>query len=186
MRILVVDDVKYNGALVVLELQRMGHEVGLVLSGIEALREIANEKSSWDLVISDLMMPNMDGIALFKNVARLPKFKDNALHPIPPFLLLTASTDVDRLVEAKLAGFTDVLLKPLDRDRLEMAVKAIVPQQVTFERTLSQTLQSIRDMITQIQNRRDIDSAKTTVGYLEVMANDLREFVSDNDPDEDF
>ena len=184
MKILVVDDIKYNGILVVMELRRIEHEVIFVLSGMEALREIATNGSNFDLVITDLMMPNMDGIALFKNTHNLPQYKDNALLTLPPFILLTASTDVNQLVEAKLAGFSDILLKPLDKTRLEQALDNVVSQQVTFERTLGQTLESIKEMVSQIKSRGDLDSAKTTAGYLQVMVSDLYTYVEQEDPDD--
>ncbi len=186
MKILVVDDIKYNGILVVMELRHLGHEVIFVLSGIEALREIATPRSNFDLVVTDLMMPNMDGIDLFKNTNNLPQFKDNALNTLPPFILLTASTDVNRLVEAKLIGFSDILLKPLDKLRLGAALDNIVSQQVTFERTLGQTLESIKEMVSQIKSRQDLDSAKTTAGYLQVIVSDLYAFVEAEDPDDTF
>ncbi len=105
MKILVVDDIKYNGILVVTELQRLKHTVVFALSGMEALRELATKGSNFDLVVTDLMMPGMDGMALMKNTTNLPQYKDQALRSLPPFILLTASTDVNRLVEAKLTGF---------------------------------------------------------------------------------
>ncbi|MEA3287490.1 MAG: response regulator [Candidatus Marinimicrobia bacterium] len=184
MKILVVDDIKFNGILVVMELKRLGHEVIQVLSGMEALREIAANGSNFDLVVTDLMMPNMDGIDLFRNTNNLPQYKDDALHTLPPFILLTASTDVDQLVEAKLAGFSDILLKPLDKTRLEQALDNIVSQQVSFERTLGQALESIKQMVVQIKSRKDLNSAKTTAGYLQVMISDLYSFVEQEDPDD--
>ena len=182
MKILVVDDIKYNGILVVTELKRSGHEVVFALSGMEALRELAAKRSNFDLVITDLMMPGMDGMALLKNTTNLSLYKDHALATLPPFLLLTASTDVNRLVEAKLAGFSDILLKPLDKNRLHQSIDSIETQQVTFERTLAQTLDSVKEMINQIKTRGNLDAAKTTVGYLQVMVTDLYHYVEQEDP----
>ena len=183
MKILVVDDIKYNGILVVSELQRMGHEVIFVLSGMDALRELATKGANFDLVVSDLMMPGMDGIALLKNTTNLPQYKDQALTTLPPFVLLTASSDVNRLVEAKLAGFSDILLKPLDKIRLQESIDHIVSQQVTFERTLAQTLDSVKEMVEQIKTRDHVDAAKTTAGYLQVVLADLMAFVEAEDPE---
>lgn len=186
MKILVVDDIKYNGILVVNELERSGHNVVFVLSGMEALRELATKGSNFDLVISDLMMPGMDGLTFFKNTTNLPQYKDNALKTLPPFILLTASTDVNRLVEAKMAGFSDILLKPLDKNRLHQSIDSIETQQVTFERTLAQTLDSVKEMIGQIKTRGNLEAAKTTAGYLQVMVSDLYTYVEQEDPDDTF
>ncbi|MCF6238400.1 MAG: hypothetical protein L3J79_06265, partial [Candidatus Marinimicrobia bacterium] len=90
------------------------------------------------------------------------------------------------LVEAKLIGFSDILLKPLDKLRLGAALDNIVSQQVTFERTLGQTLESIKEMVSQIKSRQDLDSAKTTAGYLQVIVSDLYAFVEAEDPDDTF
>ena len=186
MKILVVDDIKYNGILVVTELQRMGHQVVFVLSGMDALRELATKGANFDLVVTDLMMPGMDGLALLKNTTNLPQFKDQALKTLPPFILLTASTDVNRLVEAKLAGFSDILLKPLDKIRLREGMDHIESQRVTFERTLAQTLDSVKEMISQIKTRGHLGAAKTTAGYLQVMIADLSAYVEQEDPDDLF
>ncbi len=185
MKILVVDDVKYNGILVVTELERLGHQVTFVDSGIDALKELAQTGANFDLVVTDLMMPEMDGIALFRNTGNLPKHKNNSLDTPPPFFLLTASTDINRLVEAKLAGFSDILLKPLDRTRLAHSIEHIISQQESFERTLGQTLESVKAMITQIKTREDLDSAKTTAGYLQVMVNSLYSFIEEVDPNDE-
>ncbi|NQV49905.1 MAG: response regulator [Candidatus Marinimicrobia bacterium] len=186
MKILVVDDIKYNGILVVTELQRLKHTVVFALTGMDALRELATKGSNFDLVVTDLMMPGMDGLALMKNTTNLPQYKDQSLKTLPPFILLTASTDVNRLVEAKLAGFSDILLKPLDRIRLRESIDHIVSQQVTFERTLAQTLDSVKEMISQIKTRGHLDAAKTTAGYLQVMLIDLTGYVEQEDPDDVF
>ncbi|NQV29895.1 MAG: response regulator [Candidatus Marinimicrobia bacterium] len=186
MKILVVDDIKYNGILVVTELQRLDHQVVFVLSGMEALRELATKGSNFDLVVTDLLMPGMDGMALMKNTTNLPQYKEQSLKALPPFILLTASTDVNRLVEAKLAGFSDILLKPLDRIRLRESIEHIESQQVTFERTLAQTLDSVKEMISQIKARGHLDAAKTTAGYLQVMLTDLFAYVEKEDPDDTF
>ena len=182
MKILVVDDIKYNGILVVTELKRQGHHVEFVLSGLEALKLLADVKNSFDVVVTDLMMPQMDGIALFRNAQNLPQYKGNAFNRLPPFFLLTASSDINRLVEAKLAGFSDILLKPLDKFRLSESLENIDSQQEAFERTLGQTLESIREMIKQIKGRKDLEAAKTTAGYIQVMLDDLQQFVDYEEP----
>ncbi len=59
-------------------------------------------------------------------------------------------------------------------------------QEVTFERTLAQTLDSVKEMIGQIKLRGHLDAAKTTAGYLQVMLTDLIDFVEREDPDDTF
>lgn len=186
MKILVVDDVKYNGILVVTELQRMGHQVTFVESGMEGLQALAKSGNNYELVVTDLIMPEMDGIALYKNTANLPQHQGNSLQTLPPFILLTASTDVDQLIQAKLVGFSDILLKPLDKIRLNNSIEHILTQRQTFERTLGQTLESVREMVTQLKSRGDLDSAKTTAGYLQVMVSDLFTYIEQEDPDDTF
>lgn len=107
-RILVVDDEKQQRDILELILQGEGYEVQPVSSGIQALKVL--EKSRFDIVLTDLMMPEMDGITLLQNLMRI----DSSIVVI----LMTAHGSIDTAKEAIWGGAYDYLVKPLDRKEL--------------------------------------------------------------------
>lgn len=70
------------------------------------------------LVISDLLMPEMDGLEFFRQAKSRALGEERERRPCPPFILCTAVTGKDFLQEAVHEGFADVLVKPVDRERL--------------------------------------------------------------------
>jgi DNA-binding NtrC family response regulator len=78
----------------------------------------ALEKTACDLVVSDLVMPEMDGAGLLRRVRQQ--------WPQLPFILVTAHGSVDSAVAAMKEGADDYLLKPLHRDELVLVVKRLL------------------------------------------------------------
>jgi two-component system, chemotaxis family, chemotaxis protein CheY len=76
--------------------------------GVEALKVLKNKPI--DLVICDWEMPNMNGLELFKEAQADEKLKDI------PFLMLTASSGVQKVKEAIAAGVTDYIIKPYQQN----------------------------------------------------------------------
>jgi DNA-binding NtrC family response regulator len=103
-RILVVNDKESCRFVVKGYLEDAGYQVTCVGDGVEALAEL--ERNRPDLVLSDLVMPEMDGIALLRQV--------HSLLPQLPFVLITAHGSVDNAVAAMKEGADDYLLKPLN------------------------------------------------------------------------
>ncbi len=119
MKALVVDDVAYSRRIVEKALEQVGIEALLASSGADALR-VFQQEGRIDVVITDLMMPDMDGIQFYE---RLKESQKANAGPLPPFILLTASPEPKLLVRAKQAGFLDIMVKPLDSNRLLQALK---------------------------------------------------------------
>ena len=90
----------------------------LAEDGQAALDEL--KKKSFDLIISDWHMPNMDGLDLFKELN-----KDRKLRDIP-FLLITAEKERDKVVEAVKAGIKEYIVKPVKPESLGNKIKAVV------------------------------------------------------------
>ena len=109
---LVVDDDVDLGKVLVALLSRQGYACQYARSGSEALALLENRP--FDLVISDLRMPGMDGITLLAEVGQK--------WPSVPVILLTAHGLVPAAVEAMRAGALDFLLKPFDPDELSFVV----------------------------------------------------------------
>jgi two-component system NtrC family response regulator len=122
--ILIVDDEKNYLTILSAVLEEEGFEILTALSGQEALE--IYKTSDLDLVLTDMKMPEMDGIALLENIKRLD--------PDLPVMMMTAHGTVDKAVEAMQKGAYTYILKPFDNERLTIYVnKAIAVYQVIKE-----------------------------------------------------
>jgi diguanylate cyclase (GGDEF)-like protein len=115
-RILVVDDDGTTRTILRSMLIALGHEVLLATNGVEAMAVI-NEQAP-EIVITDWMMPEMDGIAL----CRALREYDGGRHLY--LIIVTGHGDDNRLVEAFEAGADDYLTKPLKRREFEARLRA--------------------------------------------------------------
>ncbi|MDC9622494.1 two-component system response regulator GlrR [Xenorhabdus sp. XENO-7] len=113
-RLLLVDDDPGLLKLLGMRLTSEGFRVTTAESGHEALRLLAKEKV--DLVISDLRMDEMDGMALFAEIQKQ--------HPGMPVIILTAHGSIPDAVAATQQGVFSFLTKPVDRDALYKAIDA--------------------------------------------------------------
>ncbi len=118
-KILIVDDMASMRKMVAFTLESAGHEVIQAEDGDVALG-IANEQSGFALVITDVNMPNMDGITLTSELRKLPALK------FTPILLLTTEAGRDKKMAGKAAGATGWLVKPFDPDKLLMTIKKVL------------------------------------------------------------
>ncbi len=128
-RILVVDDKQSFRFMVKGYLDDAGYRTTCVAGGTEALAEL--ERSSFDLVMSDMVMPDMDGMALLHQV--------RSSYPQLPFVLVTAHGSVDSAVAAMKEGADDYLLKPLNREELLLVMERLLKLarvRVSYERML--------------------------------------------------
>lgn len=117
-RLLVVDDESDVCEVLRQVLERHSYEVTIETTGRGALERLS--RHSYDLVLSDVLMPETDGLALCRELAgHLPR---------PPILLLTAHPDMAMLTEALRLGVRDFLTKPLALDALLEAVARILQE----------------------------------------------------------
>lgn len=118
--ILVVDDSVAIRQLMELTLTREGYVVVSAASGAEALAELASV--SVDMVITDINMPNMDGIELIRKI--------RALHHCRfiPVVILTADGGMERKQEGRSVGATALIVKPFEPGELIRVVKSVLGQ----------------------------------------------------------
>jgi len=122
--ILIVDDEKNYPTILSAVLEEEGFETYTANSGIDALDTIGH--SDVDLVLTDMKMPEMDGMALLEKI--------KASDPDLPVIIMTAYGTVDKAVEAMQKGAYSYILKPFDNDRLVVFVnKAISMYRVVKE-----------------------------------------------------
>ncbi|MEL6820547.1 MAG: SpoIIE family protein phosphatase [Calditrichota bacterium] len=116
MKILIAEDENISRSLLKRTLEKWGYEVTATENGNEALEAFQN--NNFSIVITDWMMPGMDGIELVKEIRQ---------HERPDYvyvILLTAKSDKEDLVLGMNAGADDFISKPFDRDELRVRISA--------------------------------------------------------------
>ncbi len=116
--ILAVDDSASMRQMVVFALKSAGHEVVEAGDGDQAL-SIAKTRS-FQLVVSDVNMPKMDGLTLTRQLRTLPAYK------FTPILILTTEAGDGKKQEGKAAGATGWLVKPFNPDQLLATIKKVL------------------------------------------------------------
>jgi len=131
-RILVVDDEESIREFLEIMLRKDGYEVTCAEDGQKALDLV--RKRSFDMVISDLQMPNMTGLELLKNV--------KAQYPDMTFMMITAFGTTETAVDAMKLGAYDYILKPFKIDEVRINIaNALRSQSLEVEnRTLKKEL----------------------------------------------
>jgi len=117
-RVLVVDDEPSMRRVLEIMLSRMGYRTAAAADGLEALQCLADQ--DFDLMISDLRMPGLNGIAL------LEKMRESELDV--PVIIITAHGSIESAVEAMRLGACDYLLRPFDMEALELAIRRVFAQ----------------------------------------------------------
>jgi len=113
--VLVVDDDDSAARVVERVLEAAGYTVDVVLSGENALHQLRTR--SYDIVISDVMMPGMDGFELLR------RMRSDSRLALLPVVLLTALHDEDRRAEGFQLGADAYLMKPVRFDKLVRTVE---------------------------------------------------------------
>lgn len=117
-RVVLIDDSQSIRAAVSFMLRKRGFEVITGIDGKDALKHFNG--GDIDLVITDLHMPNMDGIGLIKEVRNIEDYKR------VPILVLTTESQVSIKLEAKKAGATGWIVKPFETEKLLATIRKVV------------------------------------------------------------
>lgn len=115
MKVLVVDDDEQLRLALFSTLKHLGHESILAQNAKEALNYL--KKESFDLILSDLKMPKVDGIELLKQV------KEDRIGT--PFVIMTAFGTIETAVQAIKLGAFDFIVKPFNKDTIERIISLI-------------------------------------------------------------
>ncbi len=116
--ILAVDDSASMRQMVSFTLKGAGHDVVEAPDGEEALRLAKSKK--FNLVLTDVNMPKMDGIALTRELRTLPDYK------FVPILTLTTESGQDKKSAGKEAGATGWIVKPFNPEKLLSTVQKVL------------------------------------------------------------
>lgn len=117
-KILIVDDSESIREVVSFTLENAGHQVLAAKDGQEALDFL--DGRGFDLIITDLHMPNINGIELIKKVRELDAYKGI------PILFLTTESQAQKKLEAKEAGATGWIIKPFVPAKLLAAIGKVL------------------------------------------------------------
>ncbi len=109
-QILIVDDISENIQVVMNILKEMSYDFSFALNGKEALELI--KKNHYDLILLDVMMPDLDGFEVCRLIKEDKKLKDI------PIIFLTARTDIDSISKAFRNGGNDYISKPFHAEEL--------------------------------------------------------------------
>lgn len=109
-KVLIVDDITKNIQLVANFLKQAGYDINFAVSGRTALNHI--EKEKFDLILLDIMMPEMDGFEVCKILKSSDATKDI------PIIFLTAKTDIESITKAFKLGGVDYITKPFNKAEL--------------------------------------------------------------------
>lgn len=115
-RILIVDDEEIICNIIAQRLKKEGYFCETANNGKEALNKFYRE--TFSLIISDIKMPEMNGIELLKKV--------KSVHPKMRFIILTAYPDINLAIDAVRFGANDFILKPADLELVVFSVKKVL------------------------------------------------------------
>ena len=117
--IMTVDDSVSIRQMVSFTLKREGFEIVEAVDGVDAMKKL-NTDSQVHMMITDLNMPNMDGIELIRNVRANPRYK------FMPIIMLTTESQEERKQEGKAAGATGWIVKPFKPEQLLGVIKKVL------------------------------------------------------------
>ena len=126
--ILVVDD---NPKYLSDALPMYGYDVTVAEDGLEALKILFNEKSSFDLVLLDVMMPNMDGWDTLKAIRKNKKTE------YIPVIMITAVSEEQKVVSGLKIGADDYIVKPFILPNLLARIEAVL-RRVSWQKDTKQ------------------------------------------------
>lgn len=149
-KILVVDDEEVVCKFLEKLLAGGGHDVHISLGGQDAIAKL--EEDSFDLVITDLKMPGVDGVGVLRRAKELD--------PLCEVIVITAYASVESAVEVMKLGAYDYISKPFNIDRIRLVVDKAMEKRSLLraagERDFYKRLSQI-DGLTEVYNRRSFD-----------------------------
>ncbi len=116
--ILVVDDDPAIAEITSRKLKKLGYKVTTMLSSIDTLKLFQDEPGNFELLLTDMTMPNMTGEELSKNILKI--------RPDMKILLCTGYSELINEDSAKAAGIAGYIMKPLSMDELAVTVRKIL------------------------------------------------------------
>ncbi len=161
--LVVEDDIHLlEGIRTVLELEQ--YRVVTAENGEQALNVLNSSPVPPDLIVSDIMMPRMDGIQLLNEVR-----KNQAWLSIP-FIFLTARSEKSDVVHGKRLGVDDYLVKPFDADDLLLAIESRLKRSELMQRARTEEITDLKRKILTILNHEFRTPLTFLVAYTDMLS----------------
>jgi putative nucleotidyltransferase with HDIG domain len=154
-KILIVDDEEAIREVISTLLEAQGHECASVSNGLLAQEFLG--KRSVDLVLSDMVMPEMDGMRLVEWLHKT--------EPDIPIIMVTANSEISIALEAIRQGAYDYILKPFEKDQLYFSVQRALEHrqlvlekrdyQLTLENQVEERTAQLQDALAQLEQSYD-------------------------------
>jgi signal transduction histidine kinase len=166
-RILIVDDVDYNRDVLTRILERDGHAVVAAEGGRQALEILGSQ--AFDLVLLDVMMPEMDGIQVMAAI-----HQNDALRHIP-VVMLSAQSDQENIVKCLKLGAQDYLPKPINQKILNARIISCLEKKRMrdLEKEYVERLESM-ELQLQRSNEDLVQANQVKSRFLATAAHDLK------------
>ena len=132
-QVLLVDD---NSKYLKDALPFYGYEVTVALDGVQALKELANDSNKFDIVLLDVMMPNMNGWDTLKAIRKNEKTKHL------PVIMLTAVNEDQKMVTGLKIGADDYIVKPFVLPNLLARMEAVLRRSIRQKEISQDVIQS--------------------------------------------
>jgi PleD family two-component response regulator len=174
VKVLIAEDDAVSRTILKRAVEKLGHECIAASDGLEAWELYRQAPGDFDVVISDWMMPNLDGAGLCERIRSEAPDRDG----YPFFIFLTALGDREHLLAGIRAGADDYLRKPLDREELGVRLasaervnslqRQLLAQKRELERLNTELAElARRDPLTDLGNRlrlrEDLDLLRARV-----------------------
>lgn len=115
-KILLADDQELNRDVLAHRLKKSGYQISSFTNGYEALSVLRNE--TFDLILLDIMMPDISGIEVLKEIRKLNNHRDT------PVIMLTALDTIETIDECMKSGADDYILKPFNTSLLKLRISS--------------------------------------------------------------
>ena len=156
--VLVVDDSAFICKTVCHAIEPSGYTVLTAVGGKEALQILSDQGERIDVVITDVIMPVIDGVELMGKI--------HELYPDLPVILMTAYSNIDIVITAIKKRAFDLILKPVDATLLQLAVEKALKQKnlLYLEKNYLETLkQTVKEKTRELQMKMtELEEARTS------------------------
>lgn len=168
-KILIVDDISKNIQMVASILKKKGYQMAFAQNGKAALEH--TKSVDFDLILLDIMMPEMDGYEVCERLKRDPETKGI------PVIFLTAKTDVESVIRGFEIGAEDYVTKPFNASELMARVKSHL--ELKRARDIQNRLISEKEaLISKLE--KAIEEIKTLKGFIPICCS-CKKIRNDND-----
>lgn len=153
--ILIVDDNPQNIQLVASHLKQEGYRISFSQSGQDVLQKIGN--ASFDLILLDIMMPEMDGFEICTRVREHPEYRE------VPIIFVTAKIDKESIVKGFEVGAVDYIVKPFHGAELLARIRTHLELKAYRERVEQINIQLNKEILNGLKMQEELEASKAAL-----------------------